>query len=583
VEITQRAEDDDDEEDEDDDEEEPVAGPSSLTPPSRPDPFDLLITEDVSVDPSFILPTSDDDDSEGDPDPDELSSVDGEGSDDEERGTSIAKLALEREKKRVALRSMRAKLDGMLCYFFEHLEECMGGRAEYPPAAEMAASTLTAASSGTSTPTSEYPMPIVSMPSLAARRSPSTPAQSLAHFQTLLNLFSRQILPTSATQHIPFLLFFTSSFSPAHTDLFLGLLVSQALYATSTTAPTLATQPISISQRVAAAVYIGGVVCRARFVTDEQARQVVTYLLAYIDGKMHQSRTNRHTDELPLFYAVCQAVMLIFCFRWRAFTAGTEHEHEHEGMVGEMELDGDSVDGTDGAGGDSRWMADLDILQRAITSELNPLLGCNPDIVSRFAKVAHQTGFAYCFSIIESNASATRSSHTLNKLANATTSAASLSSYTASSGVKVPTPGGPSLTLPRQARQSNIDAGLDNYFPFDPYDLPRSNAWVERRYRTWAEVNIGAAESDDEDNEEDEDEDEEDVNSEESPGLEDEWSGRFGSMSNSIGARSLPKPVKMGPSAPSSFDKRRFLKEGQGLSSSLEGMSISPNVTGFAR
>ena len=241
----------------------------------------------------------------------------------------------------------------------------MGGKAGGLPAAEMAALAMvtTTARSGGSTPSSETPTS--SIPNLTPRQPPPTPAQSLAHFQTLLNLFSRQILPTSATQHIPFLLFLSASFSSAHTDLFLGLLVSQSLYATTTTSPGPTSQPVSLNQRVAATVYIGSVVCRARFVTDEQARQVITYLLAYLDGKMRQARPTKGADELPLFYAVCQAVMLIFCFRWRAFTS----EKEGENLLGEMEMDEESEGGVE-----NKWMRDLEVLQRAITSDLNPLL-----------------------------------------------------------------------------------------------------------------------------------------------------------------------------------------------------------------
>jgi len=194
-----------------------------------------------------------------------------------------------KQKRREAVKSLREKLDGMLCYFFQHLEENMGGKVAGVSAAEMAAQSME--KSGASTPSSEVPTP--TNPSLIPRRLPPTPAQSLSHFQTLLNLFSRQILSTSATQHIPFLLFLCSSFSTAHTDLFLGLLVSQSLYGTSATSPSAITQRIPLTQRVAAIVYIGSIVCRARFVTDEQAKQVMMYLLAYIDGKLIQSRTTK--------------------------------------------------------------------------------------------------------------------------------------------------------------------------------------------------------------------------------------------------------------------------------------------------
>lgn len=86
-------------------------------------------------------------------------------------------------------------------------------------------------------------------------------------------------------------------------------------------------------------------------------------MLAYVDGKMHQTPK---PDDPPLFYAVCQAIMLIFCFRWRALGSGGEGES----IVGEMELEEGSVEGE----GDGKWMRDLDVLQRVITSDLNPLL-----------------------------------------------------------------------------------------------------------------------------------------------------------------------------------------------------------------
>jgi RNA polymerase I-specific transcription initiation factor RRN3 len=331
------------------------------------DPFEIPITQDIPK-PAAEAREEEDGDSDSDPDVDELSSVDG-GSESEKEEDEIdeEKVALQKEKKRAAVKAMKEKLDGMLLFFFRHLEESMGARRPQTPAAEMAAFNLvsTTSSSGASTPTADIPNPITSaLPQLAMARPPPTPAQSLSHFQTLLTLFTRQILPTSSTQHIPFLLFFTSSLTSSHTDLFLGLLVSQALYGTSSAQPSLGSTTLSLAQRIASTVYIGSIVCRAKHVTDEQARQVMVYLLAYVDGKMHQSPK---PDDPPLFYAVCQAIMLIFCFRWRALGAGGDGES----IVGEMELEEGSVEG------EGRWMRDLDVLQRVITSDLNPLLVCS--------------------------------------------------------------------------------------------------------------------------------------------------------------------------------------------------------------
>ncbi|WRT67920.1 uncharacterized protein IL334_004894 [Kwoniella shivajii] len=575
VEITNSIEEDDDDDSDADSDFESDVSPSGfpIRPSSSSDPLDLLISQQLPR-PRTFSPSPDigvdDDASDGDPDPDELSSDDGDDSEDEE-AMNAAKLAAAKAKKRENVKAMREKLDGMLIHFFEHLEEYMGAKEKHFPAAEMAAQNI-AASSGASTPTSEYPLPSSSTisSSLIKRNSP-TPAQSLSYFQTLLNLFSRQILPTSATQHIPFLLFLTASFSPSHTDLFLGLLVSQALYAQTTSAPS-TSQPVSMNQRIAATVYIGSVVCRARFVSDDQARTVLTYLLAYIDGKLHQSRLSKkdHIDELPLFYAVCQAVMLIFCFRWRAFTSSADKEGDN--IVGDLELEGEEFTDGENGEGNGKWINDLDILQRAITSELNPLLGCNPTIVSTFAKVAHHTNFAYCFSIIEANQ---QSSHpprttssqnlTLNNNNPSSTNNVVASIKRTSSMIG-------SQTLPRQARQMNIESGLDSYFPFDPYDLPRSKKFVERLYRTWSEVSIDnpndESDSDDsEGNSANDDDDDDDDESQESS-LEDHM--LFGKN------KTLPLKMKVGSYGE---HRRRLLdRRDNGLSSSLEGMSISPSL-----
>lgn len=372
AEITKEEEEDEDDEDEDEDEDETedeAEGTwSRHTTPTLADPFEISITQDIPK-PASEAKADDDEDDESDPDIDELSSVDGDDGSDREVEVDEEKLAIEKLKRRAAVKSMKEKLDGMLLYFFRHLEECMGARMPMTPAAEMAAFNLssTATSSGASTPTAEFSNPITSaLPHLSMSRPPSTPAQSLSHFQTLLTLFTRQILPTSSTQHIPFLLFFTSSLTSSHTELFLGLLVSQALYGSSTAQPSPTSAPLSLAQRISSTVYIGSVVCRAKHVTDVQARQVMVYLLAYIDGKMHQTPK---PDDPPLFYAVCQATMLIFCFRWRALLSSGG---EGESVIGEMELEEGSVEGE--GEGDGKWMKDLDVLQRVLTSDLNPLL-----------------------------------------------------------------------------------------------------------------------------------------------------------------------------------------------------------------
>jgi RNA polymerase I-specific transcription initiation factor RRN3 len=276
---------------------------------------------------------------------------------DEEERIDFEKARRQLDKRRAAVKDMRTKLDGMLVHFFDHLRNVMGANVEQPAAVIAGDASVTPLST---------PSTSASLASTVAScdiQAPEDLTASLRHFQTLLTIFSRQILPTAATQHLPFLLFLTASISPRHTDLFLGLLVSKALYPSSTSAI-----PTPIVHRVAAAVYIGSAVCRARFVDDAQAKTVMGYLLAFIDGKLLEASSSSGLgEELPLFYAVCQAAMLIFCFRWKAFQLDDVETESESGleMEGIAESSGAST---------SKWMADMEVLQRALTSPLNPLM-----------------------------------------------------------------------------------------------------------------------------------------------------------------------------------------------------------------
>ena len=124
------------------------------------------------------------------------------------------------------------------------------------------------------------------------------------------------------------------------------------------------------------------------------------------------------------------------------------------------------------------------------------------------------------------------------------------------------------MNTARSARQSNIESGLDDYFPFDPYDLPRSKRFVSHLYREWSDVAITNDDSDEEDESDEEGGDEKESEVESS--LADSLLG------DELKAKRVPISFKGG-----SWSERRrkmFDRDG-GLSSSLEGMSISPGIS----
>jgi RNA polymerase I-specific transcription initiation factor RRN3 len=146
--------------------------------------------------------------------------------------------------------------------------------------------------------------------------------------------------------------------------------------------------------------------------------------------------------------------------------------------------------------------------------------------VNQFARVAHTVDFMYCYSILEANKRADFGA------GNAGGSAA--------------------------RRALAPDTALNAFFPFDPYNLPRSAAYIAPVYRDWASVAIGDEDEDeDEEDEEDEDAEDEDVEDEdvEDEDVEDE---------EHVGGDEEGEIEAVGEDP------------GQLLGQSFEGMSISP-------
>ena len=228
------------------------------------------------------------------------------------------------------IQEMVNKLDAILMLLFEHLER-----------------TFKASNAGESSlePPSAIPFDLDPLSAITKDSKPSLwdPKHTLrAQFDSLLSIFDRTILRTFKSRYTQFLLFWYSSLDPEFADVFQGMLVDRALLGTGNQPGRISSDQQSGSQahmnipeltRAAAASYIGSFVSRATFVDREGTRRVVgvlcEYLRAHLDGVEESLRTDwglkssqmssvvlspaQHT----IFYAVTQAVFLIFCFRWR--------------------------------------------------------------------------------------------------------------------------------------------------------------------------------------------------------------------------------------------------------------------------
>lgn len=209
------------------------------------------------------------------------------------------------------------------------------------------------------------------------------------HFLTLLSIFDRTILTTFKSRYTQFLLFYLvslpsfpssskedksdrgssptskdqgSNASNPHADYFLGLLLHN----------TLVPQPIPIPvlTRVASASYLASFVSRALCVGQSDCRQAVMLCCQWLDARLveleglflgstlaAEGDSDPHA-ELSVFYAVVQAVLLIFCFRWRDLLDTVEELEDEEDEQIEAK---------------KKWLNELGVVQRLILSPLNPL------------------------------------------------------------------------------------------------------------------------------------------------------------------------------------------------------------------
>ncbi|KII95045.1 hypothetical protein PLICRDRAFT_98907 [Plicaturopsis crispa FD-325 SS-3] len=444
------------------------------------DPFDTVVGQDGS--------DSDSDDDSDDEDNLSDMSSDAEAIDEDTEDTS-APMDMNH------IQDMVTKLDSILKLIFEHFSR-NHTREERSTALSPPLLTPRAGSPASSIFDSvELPRP--SSPISIERGK----ALRRSQFHTLLSIFDRTIIRTFKSRYTQFLVFWYSSLDPEFSDLFQGMLVEKALLDRDQPAVT----------RAAAASYIASFVSRARFVDREGARRVVAVLCDFLrshldawDAYLRSHSTAPGMAQHGVFYAVAQAVFLIFCFRWRDLLED-QGEEELDELIGHQAPA-------------KKWMDQLSVVQRVVTSTLNPLKVCSANVVMQFARVSQATDFIYCYSIMETNKRSEYNSE----------------GKSGDRRLLVPVVLGDSLNME-----------LNTFFPFDPYKLPRSNSFIQGVYREWSSVAI-----DDDEEEEDEDDDDDD-----DEGVESEYAGR--------GNLDIPRPLAQDG-------------DDGALGASFEGMSISP-------
>ncbi|XP_040177566.1 RNA polymerase I-specific transcription initiation factor RRN3 isoform X1 [Rana temporaria] len=191
-----------------------------------------------------------------------------------------------------------------------------------------------------------------------------------ALYRDLLAVFDKFILPTHASCHVQFTMFYICSFKLELTEAFLEHLWKKLQNPNN---------PAIIRQT--AASYIGSFLSRAKFIPLVTVKAcldlLVNWLHSYIDIQDAGSRAFCDVTSHGPFYAVCQAVFYTVIFRHKQLLEGNLR-------IG---------------------LAYLQALnfERIVMCQLNPLKICLPTVVNFFAAITRKYQLVFCYTILERN------------------------------------------------------------------------------------------------------------------------------------------------------------------------------------
>ncbi|KAH0362004.1 RNA polymerase I-specific transcription initiation factor RRN3, partial [Aureobasidium melanogenum] len=287
-------------------------------------------------------------------------------------------------------------------------------------------------------------------------------------FEHLISQFSTFVLPTYRSRHTQFLVFHFAQMSQGYAERFAGVLIRLATGRSSATNGSLS-----------AAAYLASFIARGARVSKTLIRTIFTRLGNHLDTlrRNHESACQGpNLSRYGTFYAIAQAMLYIFCFRWRDFIMTPDDADVEDYDIFEE--------------GEPEWLPGIkECLTQAIYSKLNPLKVCAPAIVHQFGAIANHLRFMYVIPLLETN----------KRLR--------LSSFRSMTAPPSRDMGAARRenTLSHQSGEAHHQ--LDAFFPFDPYQLPKSKKWLEGDYMVWRGV-PGMQDDDDDEDSSDEDEDE---------------------------------------------------------------------------
>uniref|UniRef100_A0A671RL03 RNA polymerase I-specific transcription initiation factor RRN3-like n=1 Tax=Sinocyclocheilus anshuiensis TaxID=1608454 RepID=A0A671RL03_9TELE len=191
-----------------------------------------------------------------------------------------------------------------------------------------------------------------------------------ALYRDLLSVFDKVVLPTHASCHVQYYMFYLCSFRLGLAEAFLDHLWKMLQ------APN---QPPVLRQ--AAAGYMGSFMARAKFLPVSTVKAcldlLVPWLHLYINSQDSGSKAFCDVNLHGPFYTACQAVFYTLIFRHNAILEG----NMKKGLA---------------------YLQGLN-LERIVMCQLNPLRVCLPAVTNMFAAITRKYQLVFCYTIIERN------------------------------------------------------------------------------------------------------------------------------------------------------------------------------------
>mmetsp|Transcript_28729 Transcript_28729/g.46516 ORF Transcript_28729/g.46516 Transcript_28729/m.46516 type:complete len:669 (-) Transcript_28729:649-2655(-) len=228
-------------------------------------------------------------------------------------------------------------------------------------------------------------------PSLKKRGKKS---QADLFFDLLIQTFSETVFHVSQCRNTPFLLFLACSFKPdVYCEQFLSRCFFSKLFKDDNADEKLNLKGqlhSADSTLVTCAAYIGSFLARSSYVpiqlVSDTLLQMISWASTYVST--HDTTNDEEGEEqepiVPdarlhtVFYAVCQSIFYILCYKFDPLCTGSSDDDEHPSTSEDCsEL--------------MKFIADAG-LEDVVSSRLSPLKVCSPPIVKEFCRIMERAG-----------------------------------------------------------------------------------------------------------------------------------------------------------------------------------------------